>query len=144
MGVGAAHIPGEDSEGEIDSTKEYLLIIAAWGMLLCILIPYCMNVYFAARIPRKTASNMHCRTYFSPSGNLSLFITLVVFSGACYPSLDLVGSGIFGLSIANCGLTSFELNQLSEKRVLAIVLSYNIPSILMQIFYAYSIGLISP
>eukprot|EP01084_Bolivina_argentea_P000819 1506_1 len=124
---GKAHIPGEDAEDTIDSVKEYILVASGLGSLVCLIIPYIMNVYYASKIPQKTSKNKNCRNWFEQNQNL--FITLVVFSGGCYPSLALISSHVFGMDIFDCGLSSFELTDLFKIRILTTVLSENVPQL---------------
>merc|ERR1719295_722332 len=60
---------------------------------------------------------------------------MVVCSGGCYPSLAMASSNIFSLPWFSAGLTSFEMENLSSIRVIATVLSENLPMMFVQITY---------
>eukprot|EP01084_Bolivina_argentea_P219490 372253_1 len=54
--------------------------------------------------------------------------------------MSLVNSNIFGISLLNCGLSSFELIAISDIRVITTVLTENVPQLLVQLLYAFAIG----
>eukprot|EP01083_Nonionella_stella_P318727 1166475_1 len=97
------------------SEKKLLLLISAFGSTFFVLIPYIANLVVAARIKHVVRKNPMAKGYFQ--GNTPLFALLVVVTGGAYPALALVSSRIFGLQIMSCGLTQYELKQMSKIKV---------------------------
>eukprot|EP01083_Nonionella_stella_P080655 221716_1 len=120
------------------SEKKLLLLISAFGSTFFVLIPYIANLVVAARIKHVVRKNPMAKGYFQ--GNTPLFALLVVVTGGAYPALALVSSRIFGLQIMSCGLTQYELKQMSKIKVLGTVLLENVPQLVCQGLYAYAIG----
>ena len=67
-----------------------------------------------------------------------VFTMLVVATGGCYPALALVSSNIFGLKLTSCGLTQYELKQLSKIKVFGTIILENVPQLIFQALYAYA------
>eukprot|EP01084_Bolivina_argentea_P287565 493449_1 len=111
--------------------------------ILFLVLPYGLNIRSAAKLPNnKTIRNNTAATrWFEQYHNL--FVALVVISGGCYPTLYLMSSNVFGISILNSGLSSFELSPLSNIRGINTVLAGNVPQLLVQMGYSYAIGAIS-
>eukprot|EP01084_Bolivina_argentea_P295519 508800_1 len=137
----AAHERGKDREGITDTPKEWILLLSGWGSLICIILPYLMNIFSAIKIPALTKKFACTRAWFGKYRRI--FIFLVVFSGGAYPSLAIVTSNLFGLEVFNAGLSKFELESLLKIRVQTTVLLENVPQLGIQIMYAYSISNIS-
>eukprot|EP01083_Nonionella_stella_P272095 922425_1 len=77
---------------------------------------------------------MAASAYFK--NHLTEFILIVVFTGGCFPGLSLVASRCFALDIFNCGLTVFELNQLSKIKIRSTITLENGPQLIIQIIYS--------
>eukprot|EP01084_Bolivina_argentea_P021642 40208_1 len=92
-----------DNQDKFDTWQEYVLLVSGIMSCLFIVIPYALNVTYAAKISNSEIiqRNNSARTWFEQYQ--SLFISLVVFSGGCYPAMSLVNSNIFGISLLNCG-----------------------------------------
>eukprot|EP01083_Nonionella_stella_P080654 221711_1 len=122
--------------------ENLLLLISAFGSTFFVITPYIANLVVAARIKLWIRNNSMAKSYFE--GNTPLFAILVVITGGAYPALALVSSRIFGLQIMSCGLTQYELKQMSQIKVLGTVLLENVPQLVCQGLYAYAIGNTTP
>ena len=134
------NIDGVDDPEATDTIREYALLASGIMSMLFLVVPYGLNVAYAAKVPNSTIiqNNTSARTWFEQ--RQSMFITLVVFSGGCYPAMSLCSSNIFGIPLLNCGLSSFELTALSDIRVITTVLTENGPQLLVQLLYSYAIN----
>eukprot|EP01083_Nonionella_stella_P284771 969459_1 len=125
-------------EIDLDERHHMLLLISAIGSTFFVLVPYIANLAVAARIKHMIYKNPIARDYFQ--GNTALFSIAVVITGGCYPALALISSGLFGLQILTSGLTQYELKRMSRIKVFGTVVLENIPQIICQVLYAYSLG----
>eukprot|EP01084_Bolivina_argentea_P299795 516812_1 len=110
-----------------------LLYIAGYGSVIFIVIPYIVNIFVAVNIKNMVSGNNVSVSYFEQRS--ALFISLVVFSGASYPSLALLSSRLFGIELFNSGLTSHEMRNLVKLKVFGNVILENIPQTVCQILY---------
>ena len=131
--------PGDDPK-KFDTLKEYALLAAGIMSLTFLVVPYGLNVAYASKIPNHVLirNNPCARTWFEQYQ--SLFISLVVFSGGCYPAMALTSSNLFAIPILNSGLSTFELTALSDIRVVTTVLTENGPQLLVQLLFSYAIN----
>ena len=104
------------------------------------IIPYSLNIYYTAKLASRSViqNNPSARIWFER--HQYLFIFLVVGSGGCIPALNLVSCNAFSLGVLNTGLTSFELTSLSDIRVIASVITENIPMIIVQLSFLFYTG----
>ncbi len=58
----AAHERGKDREGITDTPKEWVLLLSGWASLICIIIPYLLNIFLAIKIPALT-NKFACTRY---------------------------------------------------------------------------------
>ena len=132
-----------DRESAIDTAQEWALLACGIMSLVFLLLPYALNIGYASKVPNNViiTANQSARVWFEQYQ--SMFISLVGFSGGCYPALSLVSSNLFGIKLLNSGLSTFELEALSEIRVISTVFSENMPQLLVQILYCYSIGTVT-
>ena len=86
-----------------------------------------MTLYI--KIPMNNIAQLYFQTHFF------LFCCLVVLSGGVYPSLTLISSRLFGLSIFDSGLNQMELALLKKLQVTHSVILENAPQLLLQIIY---------
>eukprot|EP01084_Bolivina_argentea_P018698 34793_1 len=114
-----------------------LLLISAVGSTLFVLIPYIANLIMAANIKNIIRNNEAAKAYFQH--NTPLFCLLVVLTGGTYPALSLVSSNVFGLKIVSSGLTQYELGKLSKIKIFGTVVLENVPQLIFQALYAYTI-----
>eukprot|EP01084_Bolivina_argentea_P107535 192270_1 len=121
--------------------ENHLILISGIGCILFILIPYSVNLFYASRIKSILSQNAAAKSYFD--SNSCLFTSLVVMSGGCYSAMSLVSSNIFGLNITSSGLTQYELRGLSYIKVFGTVILENVPQLICQLLYAFSINEIS-
>eukprot|EP01084_Bolivina_argentea_P021641 40206_1 len=129
---------------EVETTKEYVFLLCGIISIVFIILSYCLNLKYAIQIPNTyvVCTNCSARTWFEQYQ--LFFLVLVVFSGDCYYSVNLISSNIFGIQRLNTGLSSFELVSLSyNANVITIALIRNCPQLLVQIFYSYSINNVS-
>eukprot|EP01083_Nonionella_stella_P015982 44691_1 len=98
--------------------------------------PFISNVFYAVTIHSQKVikNNTAASAYFK--NHLTEFILIVVFTGGCFPSLSLVASRCFALDIFNCGLTVFELNQLSKIKIRSTITLENGPQLIIQVIYS--------
>eukprot|EP01084_Bolivina_argentea_P219476 372232_1 len=120
------------SGSELESTNA-LLYISSIGCITFIIMPWITNLIIATNIKKFVSGNNAAASYFEH--NAPLFVMLVVFTGASYPSLALLSSRLFGLDILNSGITKFELRQLSKIKIFGSVLLENIPQLFFQMLY---------
>eukprot|EP01084_Bolivina_argentea_P299446 516168_1 len=111
----------------------YGLYIAGYGSILFVFLPYIVNVLLICRIKKYVSNNKAAIVYFEQKS--SLFVILVLCSGGAYASLNLVSSNLFGFEILNCGLSKYELKQLSGLKLFANVLLENLPQLICQLLY---------
>ena len=124
----------------IEELKDFFLWFAFIMNIVFTIIPYSLNIYYTAKLPSKAViqNNPSARIWFER--HQYLFIFLVVGSGGCIPALNLVSCNAFSLGVLNTGLTSFELASLSDIRVIASVITENIPMIAVQMSFLFYTG----
>eukprot|EP01083_Nonionella_stella_P181045 647282_1 len=126
-----ADMKSEDSEEGSDTT---LLVLSGIGCTMFVVIPWLLNIFFAIRVTSWVEYNKKAVPYFE--SRAALFIILVLFSGATYPTLMLLSSRIFGLDPFNAGLTAYELRiELFWLKVVGNVALENFPQLICQIMY---------
>ena len=115
------------------STLDFKPELIAFGILpaLFVFIPYLTNVYFAISLFWDTSINNLSRVYFRE--NMRFFCCLVLISGGCHAAILLVSSKMFGLDIFDCGLNKEELYRLAAKYHRYVVLSQNVPQMMIQL-----------
>eukprot|EP01083_Nonionella_stella_P070144 187521_1 len=118
--------------------NEIYLYIAGIGGLLFMIISYVTNIAIAGNIKKIVSDNSAAVAFFEQRAGL--FILLVVFSGSAYPVLALLSSRIFALDLFNCGLTLYEMRQLSKLKIFGSVLLENVPQCIFQVFYTFYSG----
>ena len=130
------YVNAKMSRGEYPPSLWFAFILN----IVFFIIPYSLNIYYTARLASKAViqNNPSARIWFER--HQYLFIFLVVGSGGCIPSLSLVSCNAFSLKVLNTGLTSFELTSLSDIRVIASVLTENIPMIAVNLSFLYYTG----
>ena len=135
---------GSDKEEDYDGLKDanILMLIAAVGSSLSIIIPYIVNLGIAANIKRLIRRNNAAKAYFQ--NYAAVYVIFVVLSGGAYPALAIVSSNIFGLAIFNSGLTKYEMKRLSKIKIFGTIILENLPQLACQILYAYVLGGITP
>eukprot|EP00487_Bulimina_marginata_P011984 TRINITY_DN801_c0_g1_i1.p1 TRINITY_DN801_c0_g1~~TRINITY_DN801_c0_g1_i1.p1 ORF type:complete len:142 (+),score=4.49 TRINITY_DN801_c0_g1_i1:433-858(+) len=72
-----------------------LIKFCGFASVIFILLPYCTNLFFAARIKTFLEGNAFAKSYFQH--NAPIFVLLVCLCGGAHPSLCVVSSAIFGL-----------------------------------------------
>merc|ERR1712228_689421 len=133
-------VMASDDQDSFDTLQEYAVLIAGVLSMTFLILPYGLNLKYAISVPTspEISNNKAALNWFERYQ--MLFIGLVILSGGCYPTLYLVSSNLFGLSLLNTGLSSFELSGLSSIRVITTVLTENGPQLIVQLLYVYSIG----
>eukprot|EP00485_Elphidium_margaritaceum_P013914 CAMPEP_0202728732 /NCGR_PEP_ID=MMETSP1385-20130828/185775_1 /ASSEMBLY_ACC=CAM_ASM_000861 /TAXON_ID=933848 /ORGANISM="Elphidium margaritaceum" /LENGTH=2035 /DNA_ID=CAMNT_0049394983 /DNA_START=78 /DNA_END=6186 /DNA_ORIENTATION=+ len=121
----------------------WMLMVCACGSVSFIVIPYTINVYYASKVKEMVNANESANTWFIY--NSKIFTALVVLSGGCYASLQLISSNIFGLPMLSCGLTQYELSnrKVANIRFVGNVLCENVPQLFVQLLYATYIGTVN-
>eukprot|EP01084_Bolivina_argentea_P127095 224844_1 len=120
-----------------DVFNELFILITAGGCTFFIIMPYIVNILIAANIKYFIKNNHATMGWFQQ--HTSVFTIFVAISGGCYAGLCLVSSNVFGLKIMSSGLTQYELSRLSKIKVIGTVILENIPQLLLQILYIYTI-----
>eukprot|EP01083_Nonionella_stella_P085068 235619_1 len=110
------------------------------GILFFTVMPFVSNLWYAMTLPQQKviAQNTAASTYFK--NRMTEFVSIVVLTGGCYPALSLVSSRIFGLDVFNCGLTKYELHQLSKIKIRSTITLENGPQLVLQIILATYVG----
>ena len=101
-----------------------------------IVLPYCANMYTALTLYKNLSINFNnmARLYFEEK--LVFFCFLVLISGGCHASLQLVCSKMFGMHIFDCGLSKRESLQFTSQLQFSLsVLLENIPQLIIQVIY---------
>merc|ERR1712228_812758 len=124
---------------EVMKDPNPLLVISTIGVVMFVILPYAVNLFIATKIKAFVSLNIAAATYFE--SNSALFISLCIFSGSVYSTLQLMSSRLFDLGMFNSGLTKYELRQNYHLKVFGNVLAENVPQIVFQILYVvYSEG----
>eukprot|EP01083_Nonionella_stella_P279984 952297_1 len=74
------------------------------------------------------------------SSNLKELYFLSMCTGSSFAAIMFVNSYVFQLEVCDMGLTDKELKEFSYKRVYSVVLFENIPQLVLQIWYLWSIS----
>ena len=106
-----------------DVLTNKLVLASATGSTVFVVLPYVVNLLWAARVKDIVRDNEVARTWFQTRA--PIFTCLVVLTGGAYPALSVVSSNCFGLPLFNCGLTRYELRRLLGIKVLNSVLLEN-------------------
>merc|ERR1719334_2571130 len=111
------------------------LFLVAVGSELFILVPFVLNLWYAARIRKQQSvqQSASARVWFN--SNFRMFIFLFVWTGSCFPVLQLVNSQLFNRAELNAGLLPCELRELRYIGVYCTVVAENIPQILLQLLF---------
>jgi len=127
-------------DGAMLRTEALVSLVLGVGSFLFTIFPYGLNLYFNATIKNNgiIKNNSAAIQYFNSCP--TLFVVLTVISGGIYPSLTVVSSKIFGLSMFNSGLTKYELNKLTKVKVISTVVCENLPQIVIQLVYMVVFG----
>ena len=127
-------------DGDMLRTEALVSLVLGVGSFLFTIFPYGLNLYFNATIKNNSIikNNSAAIQYFNSCP--TLFVVLTVISGGIYPSLTVVSSKIFGLSMFNSGLTKYELNKLTKVKVISTVVCENLPQIVIQLVYMVVFG----
>ena len=91
--------------------QNILVLIAGIGSTVFTLFPYIANLIIASRIKEIIRNNAAAKGWFQY--HTPVFTFLVIISGGCHAALALVSSNVFGIKILSCGLTRYELKQLT-------------------------------
>merc|ERR1712228_690476 len=112
---------------EVMDDQNPLLIISTIGVITFVILPYAVNLFIATKIKAFVSLNIAAAAYFE--SNSALFISLCIFSGSSYSSMQLLSSRLFNLDILSSGLTKYEMRQLSSIKVFGNVLAENVPQL---------------
>eukprot|EP01084_Bolivina_argentea_P022484 41787_1 len=121
--------------------KGIVVSVCTIGSIVCIIIPYILNLIMAAKILTFTAKNETASTYYR--NNIAIFVLMVCFCGSCYTAMQLTSSALFGINVLNSGLTKIELLKLGKVKLIGQVLIENIPQLIFQILYSVVMGQVS-
>ena len=113
-------------------------ILALLGAIF-ILLPFCVNMYFAVTINSQDTIHRSpsARSWFG--SNIAIFIILCVCCAGTYPVLGLTSSRIFGLELLNAGLLSSDLEELSKIKIKSTILMENLPQLGIQLYWRQSL-----
>merc|ERR1712228_456122 len=106
------------------------------GICFFVVFPFCINLVIATKIKAFVALNATAAAYFE--SNSRLFISLCIVSGSASSSLQLLSSRLFNVGVFNCGLTKYELRQLSSLKVFGNVLT-EVPYIYILYVHIYTL-----
>lgn len=124
--LGAEDDPNSDPTVFPDTTKEYALLAATVISVIFFAVPYAMNMKYAAMLPKNRYIKANKRALDWFERNSALYVPIVVFTGGAYPALCMVNSNLFGISLLDAGLSSFEMAQLGSMKVVTTVIYENV------------------
>eukprot|EP01084_Bolivina_argentea_P305583 527913_1 len=122
-----------------DIFDNQLILIAAVGSTLFLVLPYTLNIIIAIHIKSMAIIKQNEFTTNWLTNYSRIYTAIVVLTGGAYPALSVVSSNIFGHKLFSAGLTKLEINKLSKIKMWSTVVFENVPQLSMQILYAFAI-----
>lgn len=113
----------------------YLVFCSAF-----IVVPWVSNLVFLVNLKKNWEENDESPSSVTEWLNKysSILVLLCMFSGGAVPSLNIVNSNLFGLTIFNMGLAKYKQIESIRHRVWLTVIMENVPQIIIGIVYGFS------